>query len=203
VALAGKAEALVEVQWLEGHLHDPRVRLVEVDVGSKAYDEGHVEGAGLWNVYQDLKDADYLLIDRAATERLVGRSGIAPDSVVVFYGYAPSLAFWLMKLYGHADVRILNCSRNAWRDEGRPWSADPVVPTATDYRLPDPDARTPSTAARGSGPRVEWRRGAVPVMFPRRCMCPSMACTTTEDRFGRQRNFAGSFRRSTCPVTMR
>jgi thiosulfate/3-mercaptopyruvate sulfurtransferase len=134
-------EALVDAQWLEDHLHDSRLRLVEVDVNSADYDKGHIEGAGFWNVYQDLKDADYLLIDRAATEGLVARSGITPDSVVVFYGYAPSLAFWLLKLYGHADVRILDCSRNAWGDEGRPWSADPVLPISTLYRLPEPDER--------------------------------------------------------------
>ena len=95
------------------------MRVVEVDVSSRAYDEWHIDGAVLWNVYQDLKDADYRLVDTAAVERLLARSGISPDSTVVFYGYAPAMGFWLMKLYGHHDVRILDCSRDAWRDEGR------------------------------------------------------------------------------------
>ena len=113
-------DVLVDAGWLEAHLHDPAVRLVEVDVSSRAYDEWHIDGASLWNVYQDLKDADYRLLDTAAAERLLARSGIGPDSTVVFYGYAPALGFWLMKLYGHHDVRILDCSRDAWRDEGPP-----------------------------------------------------------------------------------
>ena len=52
--------------------------------------------------------------------RLFARSGIGPDTTVVFYGYAPAMGFWLAKLYGHADARILNCARDGWRDEGRP-----------------------------------------------------------------------------------
>ena len=81
---------LVNARWLEAHLHDPEVRVVEVDVSSRAYDEWHIDGAVLWNVYQDLKDADYRLLDTAAAERLLARSGISPGSTVVFYGYAPA-----------------------------------------------------------------------------------------------------------------
>ena len=77
--------ALVQPEWLAAHLHDPGARVVEVDVSSRAYDEWHIDGAVLWNVYQDLKDADYRLVDTASVERLLARSGISPDSTVVFY----------------------------------------------------------------------------------------------------------------------
>jgi thiosulfate/3-mercaptopyruvate sulfurtransferase len=60
---------------------------------------------------------------------------------VVFYGYAPALGFWLMKLYGHPDVRILDCSRGPWRTEGHPWSSVAAEATAGDYRLDDQDSR--------------------------------------------------------------
>ena len=70
------------------HLPDPAVRVVEVDVSPAAYNDGHIDGAVLWNIYADLKDADYRLVDYAALERLLARSGIGPDSTVVFYGYA-------------------------------------------------------------------------------------------------------------------
>jgi thiosulfate/3-mercaptopyruvate sulfurtransferase len=96
----------VDRQWLDAHLLDPRVRVVEVDVSPVAHDDWHIDGAVLWNVYTDLKDADYRTVGTAALERLVARSGIGPDSTVVFHGYAPALGFWLMKLYGHLDVRI-------------------------------------------------------------------------------------------------
>jgi len=132
---------LVDAGWLEAHLDDPAVRVVEVDVSSRAYDEWHIGGAVLWDVYRDLKDADYRLLDTAAAERLLARSGISPDSTVVFYGYAPALGFWLMKLYGHDDVRILDRSRDAWRDDGHPVSSQPAGPGPAGYVLPQPDGR--------------------------------------------------------------
>ena len=132
---------LVDAEWLDAHLHDPAVRVVEVDVSRRAHDEWHIDGAVLWDVYRDLKDADYRLIGTAATERLLARSGIGPGSTVVFYGYAPALGFWLMKLYGHQDVRVLDCSRDAWRDEGHPVSSQPSEPAAAGYVLPGPDPR--------------------------------------------------------------
>jgi thiosulfate/3-mercaptopyruvate sulfurtransferase len=132
---------LVNGAWLEAHLHDPLVQVVDVDVSRRAYDEWHIEGAVLWNVYADLKDADYRLADRQALERLLARSGIGPDTTVVCYGYAPAMGFWLLKLYGHADVRILDCSRDTWQREDRPRSSTPAAPAATSYRLGGPDER--------------------------------------------------------------
>ena len=141
---------LVDAAWLDAHLHDPAVRVVEVDVSRRAHDAWHIEGAVLWDVYRDLKDAEYQLIDTAATMRLLARSGIGPDTTVVFHGYAPALGFWLMKLYGHDDVRILDCSRQAWRDEGHPVSSQPSEPAAAGYHLPgqDPSLRAGPAAVR-------------------------------------------------------
>jgi thiosulfate/3-mercaptopyruvate sulfurtransferase len=130
---------LVEPGWLQAHLADPRVRVVEVDVSRAAHDDWHIDGAVLWNVYADLKDPEYRPRDAGALERLLARSGIDPDSTVVFYGYAPALGLWLMKLYGHRDVRILNCSRDTWRAAGYSWTADASEPPAGGFRLSDED----------------------------------------------------------------
>ena len=132
---------LVDPGWLAGHLHDANLRVVEVDVSRAAYDNWHIDGAALWNVYSDLKDSDYCTVGTAALERLVERTGIGPDSIVVFYGYAPALGLWLLKLYGHRDVRILDCSRDTWRAEGRPWSTAASEPAAGGYRLSAEDRR--------------------------------------------------------------
>ena len=132
---------LVDPQWLEAHLHDPGVRVVEVDVSRLAYDDWHIEGAVLWNIYQDLKDSDYRLAGVQAVGRIFARSGIRADHTVVFYGYAPAMGLWLMKLYGHADVRILDCSRDTWRREGRPGSATATEPATIDYLLPEQNER--------------------------------------------------------------
>jgi thiosulfate/3-mercaptopyruvate sulfurtransferase len=130
---------LVDPLWLATHLRDPQVRVIEVDVSSAAYDEWHIAGAALWNVYADLKDSDYRTVGTAALEQLLARTGISPDATVVFYGYAPALALWLMKLHGHDDARILDCSRDTWRAEGHPWSTDAGNQAAGSYRFSKQD----------------------------------------------------------------
>jgi thiosulfate/3-mercaptopyruvate sulfurtransferase len=132
---------LVDPGWLARHLNDADLRVAEVDVSPAAYDDWHIDGATLWNVYTDLKDAGYRTVGTAALERLVARSGIGPDSTVVFYGYAPAVGLWLMKLYGHSDVRILDCSRDTWRAGGHPWSTAASEPPAARYRLGREDCR--------------------------------------------------------------
>jgi thiosulfate/3-mercaptopyruvate sulfurtransferase len=127
--------SLVDPAWLASHLDDPNVRVVEVDVSAAAYDDWHIDGAVLWNVYADLKDSEYRPVTAADVEALVARSGIGPDATVVFYGYAPALGMWLLSLYGHLDARILNCSRDTWRAQGRPWTTTPGHPAPSEYRL--------------------------------------------------------------------
>jgi 3-mercaptopyruvate sulfurtransferase SseA/pimeloyl-ACP methyl ester carboxylesterase len=138
---ANRDRVLVDPGWLEEHLDDPSVRVVEVDVSRAAHDQWHIDGATLWNVYADLKDAEYQLITAPEVRRLFERSGIAPDTTVVFYGYAPAMGLWLMKLFGHRDARILDCSRATWQREGRPCSSAAAEPAATEYPLGVPDGR--------------------------------------------------------------
>ena len=128
-------DALVDPAWLADHLDDPNVRVVEIDVSPVGYDEGHIRNAVLWNVYRDLKDAEYRLVDRAGVQALLERSGITPGSTVVFYGYAPAMGVWLLELNGHVDARILDCGREAWRAGGRPWTDAVPRPAASRYPL--------------------------------------------------------------------
>jgi thiosulfate/3-mercaptopyruvate sulfurtransferase len=137
----GTREVLVDPQWLRAHLDDPRVRVIEVDVSPAAYNDWHIDGAVLWNVYADLKDTDYHPVDTAALQHLVARSGIAPDSTVVFYGYAPALGLWLMRLYGHRDVRILDCSRDTWQSGGHPRATAVAQPPPGIVHLGSEDSR--------------------------------------------------------------
>lgn len=140
---------LVTSRWLAHHLLDAELRVVEVDVSRAAYDEGHIEGAVFWDVYQDLKDPDYRLVDRTRFEHLLARSGIGPDTVPVFYGYAPAMAFWIMKLY-RRPAHLLDCSRSTWFAEGRPWSA----------LVPEPNRRDPDPLG-DEDPTVRARRPSV------------------------------------------
>jgi len=144
-----RADALVGPAWLRDHLHDPGIRLVEVDVNAAAYDAGHIDGAVLWSIYADLKDPEYHFVGPGAFEQLVRRSGISRKSTVVFYGYAPAMGLWLMRLFGHRDVRILNCSRQEWERTGGSLTTTRPAARATSYRLPSGPA-----AIRASLPEV-------------------------------------------------
>jgi len=136
-----RRDVLVSTDWLAARLDDPDVRVVEVVVNTKAYNDGHIPGAVAWNIYADLKDAEYRLVDAPRIEALLAKSGITANTVVVFYGYAPAFGFWLMSLYGHTRAKVLDASRETWRAEGRPWTAFVATPNLTDYRLAREDSR--------------------------------------------------------------
>jgi thiosulfate/3-mercaptopyruvate sulfurtransferase len=127
-------EVIVGADWIAARVGDPGVRLVEVDVSPGAYDEGHIPGAVLWNAYSDLRDEDYKPVERARLERLLARSGVAPETTVVFYGYSAALGFWLMKAHGHEDVRMLEGPRDQWARAGGEWSTD--VPELAERSYP-------------------------------------------------------------------
>ena len=131
--------ALVSADWLAAHLDDPGVRVVEVDVSPKSYNEGHIAGAVFWDIYKALKDPKYSLVDDKAFENILSSSGITPNTKVVFYGYGPALGYWLLKLYRHADAGVLNLSKRQWQEDGRPWTIDRPEPKATRYPLPEPN----------------------------------------------------------------
>jgi thiosulfate/3-mercaptopyruvate sulfurtransferase len=122
------SDATVDVAWIASHLDDPKVRIVEVDVSRAAYDEGHIPGAVLWNAYADLRDAAYQPVDRTTLEGLVARSGIGGDTSIVVYGYGSALGLWLLKAYGHDDVRMLDGARDQWVQARQRWSTDTPAP---------------------------------------------------------------------------
>jgi thiosulfate/3-mercaptopyruvate sulfurtransferase len=130
------SNALVDAKWVAGHLGDPGVRLVEVDVSRAAYDEGHIPGAVFWNAYSDLRDPAYQPVARPAFEDLVARSGIDTASTVVVYGYGAALGFWLLKFNGYDHVRMLDGSRDQWVQAGERWTTDAPSPPAARRPLP-------------------------------------------------------------------
>jgi thiosulfate/3-mercaptopyruvate sulfurtransferase len=147
-----RQQVLVDQRWLAARLDDPQVRVVEVDVSPAAYNDWHINGAVLWNVYADLKDEQYRSRSTAEFQELVARSGIGPDSTVICYGYAPAVGFWLMRLYGHRDVRILDCSRDTWQAAGLPGSSVASEPAQGTFCLGEQDPRTRAdlSAVRGA-----------------------------------------------------
>ena len=137
-------EVLVSTQWVADHANDPKVRIVEVDVDTSAYDQGHAAGAIAWNWQTELQDPVRRdLIDKAAFEALMARSGVSNDTTVVVYGdnnnWFAAWAFWQLKYYGHGDVRIMNGGRKKWLEEKRPVTTAKPRFAVTAYKAKDPD----------------------------------------------------------------
>jgi thiosulfate/3-mercaptopyruvate sulfurtransferase len=137
-------EVLVSTQWVADHLSDPKIRLVEVDVDTSAYDQGHIPGAVGWNWQTQLQDSVRRdLADQKAFEALLGASGISNDTPVVVYGdnnnWFAAWAFWQLKYHGHANASILNGGRKKWLEEKRPLSMEGPRVTPASYRAKSPD----------------------------------------------------------------
>ncbi len=140
-----KADVLVSTQWVAEHANDPKMRLVEVDVDTSAYDQGHVPGAVGWNWQTQLQDTLRRdLVDKSAFEKLCGEAGIGNDTTVVVYGdnnnWFAAWAFWQFQYYGHQDARLMNGGRKKWIEEKRPLTTEKPPVKATSYTAKEPDA---------------------------------------------------------------
>lgn len=124
---------MVDADWVAAHLDDPDVRVIEVDVSSAAYDQGHIPGAVLWDAYKDLRHADFTPINKAEFEAVLARSGVTSDTTVVFYGYAPLLGYWLLDRHGHERMRVMDGPREQWEGDGRTWATEVPKPDSTSY----------------------------------------------------------------------
>ncbi len=140
-------EVLVETDWVEKHLKDPNLRIVESDEDVLLYELGHVPGAIKVDWVTDLQDPikrDY--IDRAAFEKLMSRLGIANDTTVIFYGdknnWWATYALWAFKLFGHEKTLMMNGGRQKWIEENRPMSKETPSYPATQYKAKERDDRT-------------------------------------------------------------
>lgn len=122
-------DALVSTEWLEEHLEDPKVRIIEVDEDTRAYDRSHIPGAVGWHWNRDLGHPvrrDYASGDRLG--ELLGEAGVDSDTSVVLYGgnanWFAAYAYWLLKYRGFAPVRLLDGGRVKWEAENRTLTRD-------------------------------------------------------------------------------
>ncbi len=139
-----RADVLVDADWAEAHLDDPRVVLVEVDEDVSAYDGGHLKNAVRLDWTTELQQPEARdIIDRDAFAKLLSDKGIGNEDTVVLYGgnnnWFAAYAYWQFKLYGHADVKLLDGGRKKWELDGRELVKDVPVRQYTSYRAQDPD----------------------------------------------------------------
>jgi len=137
-------EVLVSTDWVAQHTKDPKVRIVEVDVDTTAYEKGHIEGAVAWNWQTQLQDnVRRDLLGQKQLEELAGKSGISSDTTVVLYGdnnnWFAAYALWQLKYFGHKDARLMNGGRKKWELEGRPFTTQVPQTTPTSYKASQPD----------------------------------------------------------------
>ncbi len=137
-------EVLVSTDWVAAHVDDPKVRLVEVDVDTSAYEKGHIRNAVGWNWTSQLQDnVRRDLLGQRDFEQLMSDSGIARDTTVVLYGdnnnWFAAYAFWQLKYFGHPDVRLMNGGRKKWELENRPLTTEVPKFPPTHYKAQPPD----------------------------------------------------------------
>ncbi len=143
-ATAVQPGVLVSTEWVAEHLNDPSIRTVEVDVDTKAYQEGHIPNAVGWAWDTQLCDTVRRdIIPKEKLEQLLGQSGIDNNTAVILYGdnnnWFAAWAFWQLKVYGHKDVRLMDGGRKKWLAEGRELSTEATKPTSKTYQAKNPD----------------------------------------------------------------
>ncbi|HET7870473.1 MAG TPA: sulfurtransferase [Actinomycetota bacterium] len=133
-------DALVETDWLEEHLNDPGIRVIEVDEDTQAYEKGHIPGSVAWNWTTDLHakvGREYA--SKAEFSDLLSRAGVGKDTTVVVYGgnnnWFAAYAYWLLKLRGFDDVKLLNGGRKKWELESRELTQDTPATKATGFKI--------------------------------------------------------------------
>jgi len=146
---------LVSTDWVAQHATDAGVRVVEVDVDTSAYDQGHIPGAVGWNWTTQLCDTLVRdIVPVKALEDLLGAAGIDNKTTIVLYGdnnnWFAAWAFWQLKIYGHDDVRIMDGGRKKWVAEGRELAKDAPQIQKKSYK-----AKTADTSLRAFLPEVQ------------------------------------------------
>ena len=143
-------ESLVDTQWVADHLGNPQIRLVEIvwggspAFGKPAYDARHIPGAVAWDFEIDLQDSTcHDVAGKLRLEALLSRSAITPRTTIVLYSGLSNLlatfAFWLLKIYGHKDVRLIDGGRQKWLDENRQTTNEVPSISQSSYLAQEPD----------------------------------------------------------------
>ncbi len=137
-------ESLVSTEWVAEHGGDANVCLIEVDVDTAAYEQGHITGAVGWNWQSQLQQPVRRdVVGQAEMEQLLGNAGVDNATTIVLYGdnnnWFAAWAFWQIRYYGHGDVKLMNGGRAKWVAEGRPLTTDVPRPASKTYTAAAPD----------------------------------------------------------------
>jgi thiosulfate/3-mercaptopyruvate sulfurtransferase len=164
-----RSDVLVDADWVEAHIDDPKVAIVEVDEDTTAYEKNHIRNAIRIDWKQDLQDPikrDF--VDKAAFEKLLSEKGIGNDDTVVLYGgnnnWFASYAYWYFQLYGHDNVKLLDGGRKRWELDSRELVDEVPQRKATSYKAKA--ARTDIRAFRDEVVEAIGKQNLVDVRSP-------------------------------------
>jgi len=139
-----RSDVLVDADWVEAHLGDPGVVIVEVDEDTSAYDKGHIANAVKVDWRKDLQDPvrrDF--VDRHGFGELLSARGIANDDLVILYGgnnnWFAAYAYWYFRLYGHDKVKLLDGGRKKWELDSRDLVTEVPERARTSYQAQEQD----------------------------------------------------------------
>ena len=141
-------EVLVDTQWAEEHLKDPKVRIAEVDYDSKAnYELGHIPGAVLFDWKNDINDPlTRNVLTKESCQNLLQNAGINNDTTLLLYGdfnnWFAAFAFWVLKYYGYKDVRLINGGRKKWLQEDRALTKEVPSYPKGNFSANEPDSQS-------------------------------------------------------------
>jgi thiosulfate/3-mercaptopyruvate sulfurtransferase len=139
-----RQDVLVTAEWAEKNLGTDGIVFLEVDEDTTAYDGGHLPGAVKVNWTTELQDQVRRdIADKDQFSKLLSEKGVSNDDTVVLYGgnnnWFAAYAYWQFKLYGHADVKLLDGGRKKWELDGRPLTTEVADRPAGSYTAQDPD----------------------------------------------------------------
>lgn len=140
-------EVLVDTQWAEDHLKDPKVRIAEVDYDAKAnYELGHIPGAVLFDWKNDINDPlTRNVLTKEACQNLLQNAGVNNDTTLLLYGdfnnWFAAFAFWVLKYYGYNDIKLINGGRKKWLQEDRELTKDVFSYSKGNFAASEPDSK--------------------------------------------------------------
>jgi thiosulfate/3-mercaptopyruvate sulfurtransferase len=136
-------ETLVSTEWLLEHLDDPNIRIIQMDLNPDAYEKSHLPGSIFWSVNAIFQLDFRVNFDSTALQQLLANSGISNDTIVVAvhdsFAATSGLIFWLLKVFGHNDVRILNGGCQKWRQDGYPLTTETTIVKPANYQVQSPN----------------------------------------------------------------
>ncbi len=139
-----RPEALVSTEWLAAHLSDPHVRVVDCSykqpgiapTARQDYDSGHIPGAVFFDIDDVAEPGTSLPHMIPSAERFAAKMaerGIGNDDRVIVYDTvglsSAGRAWWMLRLFGHDNVALLDGGLPKWKAENRPLeTATPAIP---------------------------------------------------------------------------